>query len=273
MISSSSSPKFIIKKLKEHAVRLDFLLSKRLAIKTLNTIADEKIIIYPGITSHYKIQSEHQTTPLKVTVNINKSASTIYMYISQLIERPSHNNCDLEIELKRKSSLIIYYGDGKPAIFNKPYIYITLVSDKASSIVIGCHFGQHKTKKKPETVGEEMHQGHKLLTFHQINDLIKRMKNNEKELKDFNEEAKTILRKRRQKSLQLSNNINILQRNKEFLPSCYTSRYLKESIIYKRTERIQKEQKVILLRDSIEVKSTLKKFINTYKQNVTRICV
>ena len=110
-----------------------------------------------------------------------------------------------------------------------------------------------------------------MLSYSDIDDIISNLKANSNELEKCNKFAKCILKKRKQKRLQLSGQIDILKRNAKFMPElltgCLKCKSSGNHVVFER------EKKASYLREQNENEIALRKFTLTYRAEISKMLV
>jgi len=261
-------PVNITNKLKEHKAKLDLLLSKKAKVNLIGLNMSEKILLISNVLFYGKVKSKMQVPPLKFAIRFQKASTFTILYISTTCKRPSSREFDERIVLKKTNCVINYNDKHKGELFANEHIYFSFESSKDIIFTINCSFGKLETKKRNNEPSKNKDRTN-LLTYRNIDAYIKEIVSSEEEMKACQDQAAIIIKKRKKKSLQLSNNVDILLRNKELTTSRLTFKDREEYRKLEEQKALRKEE----LREQLESRIALRKFLSAYKHDVTRLIV
>ena len=168
--------------------------------------------------------------------------------------------------------MIMYQSNDKSIVFLNKFIYFTIESNKDSSLIFEYFFRDSEIKNKTEDQSSKEERRHVILTYKDIDNIILKLKENPIELKNFNKTIEAIMKKKKEKSLKLSDQVDIIKKNKEFVGNdhigclkCLTTLNLKKE---------QNNQVIVkALRDKTQESIELKKFLMVYKAEIAKISV
>ena len=124
------------------AFKINSALGKKIPIKTLFKLAQEKVCIAAGNSCHYKINTDDERVPLKIKINVTQGVGYGYLSISQRFERPNKEHCDKVIKLTAKEMSFTFYGiNTLKKKFTIDFAYITVESEHYLSLSLECCFG------------------------------------------------------------------------------------------------------------------------------------
>eukprot|EP00826_Nyctotherus_ovalis_P019289 TRINITY_DN15922_c0_g2_i1.p1 TRINITY_DN15922_c0_g2~~TRINITY_DN15922_c0_g2_i1.p1 ORF type:complete len:284 (+),score=82.82 TRINITY_DN15922_c0_g2_i1:444-1295(+) len=263
-------------KLKEHKARLDTLLARKAKVHIVAPGTSERIVLTPNVLFHAKVPSKMQVSPLKLAVASQKLSGLAVLYVSSTCKRPSAREFDERVALKKGNCVISYKGKNRGEVFTGKYIYFSLEAGKETALVVSCSFGKVTNKKKNDEPARNKGRAN-FLTYKNIDAYIREIVNNAEETEACNQQAATVLKKRKEKSLQLSNRTDILLRNKESASSRITlgkrvNGGVRDKTEYKRIEE-QKTQRSEAIREKAESRAAMQKFVSAYKYEIARLLV
>jgi hypothetical protein len=244
------------------------LLSRKAKAKLIGLNMSEKIVLIPNVLFYGKIRSRMQISPLKFAIIFQKVNILIVLYISTTCKRPSSREFDERIVLKKSNCVISYNGKYKGELFTNKNIYFSFESSKEAVFTINCSFGKLGTKKKNDEALRNKNRAN-FLTYKNIDAYIREIAGNAEEMEACKQQAAIVMKRRKEKYLQLSNNVDILLRNKEFTSSRLMMRDKDE---YRRSEE-QKAQRKEELRKQLESRVALRKFVSAYRYDISRLIV
>jgi len=245
------------------------MLSREIALISLTPMVREKIKLISGIRFHAKINSYMLPIPLKIFVDLYKGYNTTHIYLSQTVDRPVKVNCEKEMLLQKKDTIVTYYGNTRHVAFQKDYVYITIEAEKEATIYLTCCFGKESVKKKSDEKTQKSEHKPRVSRFNQIDQIIREIISSTSEYQQVTAEAAEIKRKRKERSLQLSGYSDILERNRTMSPKSLVG-CLSPISSTRKTEEMNKILQVKSERDKYENDTCMRKFLMNHRWEINK---
>eukprot|EP00826_Nyctotherus_ovalis_P008614 TRINITY_DN12238_c0_g7_i1.p1 TRINITY_DN12238_c0_g7~~TRINITY_DN12238_c0_g7_i1.p1 ORF type:complete len:265 (+),score=75.40 TRINITY_DN12238_c0_g7_i1:540-1334(+) len=256
-------------RLKEHAQQLNLMLARKAVVKQLALYSKEKVKINAGMKFYGKISSTGKETPLRLTIIVVKGVGSVNLYVSEFVEHPSQTHSDLEITLQKKNNVIVFAGSNDDSTFKSKCIYLAFEAEREAVLFLSCYFGKLAGNRTVNFVQRTEHRN-SIMSINDIYTYINQLKSSENDLQRFNQEVKEIVKKRKDRALRLSGQVDILKRNMEL--DCFTG-CLKGNIEGDKVAQSQRILQAIAMRKQSESFAAMKKFLLVNRYEINKILV
>ena len=210
-------PEYVINRLKENQSRLKSLIISKTNIVSIHPFAEKNIKLESGMLFYGKVFSQLQPTPFKIHIVINYGSKTTFLYLSSTIEMLKQNNCDKMLCLKMGKNSISLESKNKASYFKNNQIYFTIEAHKEAELTLECSFGKYAARKKSDDQTLKIERKPMTLSQKDIDEIISKLKEHPEKLEEHNKMVLSIIEKRKKKSFNLSNPIDIIKKNKKLI--------------------------------------------------------
>jgi hypothetical protein len=119
------------------SLKINSLLMPEAPVKLLVSSQEEEVSLRSGLKCHYKVFTKYKPVPLKLKVLTKNGMNHTFIYVSQVLPRPSKDHCDNSFLVKAKKSLFVLYGSqSKSKIFTEEAVYFTIECRKESDLIL-----------------------------------------------------------------------------------------------------------------------------------------
>eukprot|EP00826_Nyctotherus_ovalis_P041051 TRINITY_DN4094_c0_g1_i1.p1 TRINITY_DN4094_c0_g1~~TRINITY_DN4094_c0_g1_i1.p1 ORF type:complete len:338 (+),score=82.40 TRINITY_DN4094_c0_g1_i1:577-1590(+) len=141
LLESLNSAKFISyerlnQKFESISLKINSLLMPEAPVKLLATSQEEEVFLKLGFKRHYKVVTKNKPVPLKIRILTANAMKHTFIYVSQVLQRPSKDHCESSFLIRSKKSLFTLYGDtSKSKMFADEAVYFTIECDKEAELM------------------------------------------------------------------------------------------------------------------------------------------
>jgi len=261
------------------ASKINSMLATENSLMQLEPFVKDCVSLGPGLSYYYSLPAKMKLVPLKIHIMITQGVGFAEVYISQRIPRPNIHNCDKDFKLDKKDIFTTFYGSQEnDQVFVYDNLFLTIKAERELSVVFEYCYGKsiflidliikkatQFVKKQSESEKQKFDQPiskvpSKIMIERQIALLIR----DPKSFEDLNNRAFLIKKRRRDKYMRLSGNIDYVDKNKESLmPVRSTSREIFER------KRIQ----TLTNREQREDEEIKRKFVFIHSKEINKVYV
>lgn len=256
-------------RLKEHAQQLNLMLARKTVVKQLVPYSKEKIKVNAGMKFYGKVSSTGKEIPLRLTIIVVKGVGSVSLYVSEYVERPSQTHSDLEITLRKKNNVVVFAGSNDDSVFRSKCVYLAFEAEREAVFFLSCYFGKLAGNRTVNFVQRTEHRN-SIMSINDIYTYINQLKSNENDLQRLNQEVRRIVKKRKNRALRLSGQVDILKRNMEL--GCFTG-CLRDNVEGDKVAQSQKILQATAVRKQSESSAAMKKFLLVNRHEINKILV